>query len=75
MEKIVIANPFAGLLSMIVCVEGEATDEEILAVCNSQNPSGTTLGWCEVLHGAFPESGGPVQCSEYPERTHYVVIC
>lgn len=66
---------------MQVCAERDATDEEILAVCNRENPSGTTNGWAEVVRETVEGSrfktpdALPVQCAQSPERIHFVVLC
>ena len=70
MDRVIITRGMIGLCHMQVCVGVEATDEEILAVANRENPSGTALGWCEVLR-----SGAPTVCDEYPERRHLLVQC
>lgn len=77
MGRVVITRPYNGLVAMQVCVVKDATDEEILAVCNKENPSGTSLGWCEVVRKALedrPESG-PIVCANDAERLHLLVIC
>jgi hypothetical protein len=56
---------------MQVCAEADATDEEILEVCNRENPSGTSLGWCKVLKN----DPALVICEFYPERRHFLVEC
>ena len=75
-ERIVITKMFNGICGMQVCVVKDATDEEILAICNRENPSGTTLGWCEVARETHEdEKARPVQCANDPERLHLLVIC
>ena len=54
----------------------ECTDEEILRVCNKENPSGTTLGWCSVVRSDAKEpKRNPVACAQEPGRTHFLVAC
>ncbi len=48
MDRVVVTIPFSGICYMQVCAVSDATDEEILEVANSKNPSGTTNGWVEV---------------------------
>jgi hypothetical protein len=48
-ERIIITIPFHGICHMQVCAEKDVTDEEILKICNEQNPSGTINGWSTVL--------------------------
>lgn len=43
MNKVVVTRPFMGICGMQVCAHKDATDEEILAVCNGENPSGTSV--------------------------------
>lgn len=71
-EKIIVTKPFVGICHMQVCAESDATDEEILKVCNSQNPSGTSNGWTEVIREG---EGGPVECADVKGRTHFLVSC
>ncbi len=77
MKKVIITAPFKGICHMQVCTEETATDEEILAVCNLENPSGTTYGWITVCHGddEFYGKIAPVRCKDYPNRIHYLVTC
>ena len=74
MDRIIITKPFHGICHMQVCCEKDATDEEILSICNSENPSGTTLGWCSVLRDG---NGGqsPLVCADNPDRLHILVGC
>ena len=63
---------------MQVCALSDATDEEILAVCNSENPSGTSLGWCRVIRDLEEDETKqmlPVECEDHPGRTHFLVSC
>lgn len=72
MNKIVITRPILGICHMQVCADKDATDTEILEVCNSENPAGTTNGWCEVVRNG---DGAPVVCSDDPNRLHILVAC
>jgi hypothetical protein len=72
MERVTISRPAIGLLYMQVCVVEDATDEEILEVCNLRNPSGTELGWCSVKREG---EHGPVQCADHEGRIHILVGC
>ena len=72
MNRIVVTNSFCGICHMQVCAESDVTDEEILAVCNAENPSGTSLGWCGVVREG---DGAPVQCDDEPGRTHFLASC
>lgn len=76
-----VTKLFSGICGMQVCAESDATDDEILAVCNRENPSGTTNGWAEVVREAVEGSmfktpdAVPVTCANDPQRTHFVVLC
>ena len=71
-EKVVVLNPFVGLCHMQVCAEKDATDEEILKVCNQENMAGTTNGWCDIVRSG---DGAPVVCADDPERLHILAVC
>ncbi len=81
MERVIITRPFIGICNMQVCAIKDATNEEILAVCNKENPAGTTNGWREVVRTEDPDSlfstreSLPVRCEDNPERLHLIVLC
>ena len=64
---------------MQVCAEKDATDEEILQVCNSENPSGTSKGWYKVIRNIeedlYAESMCPKQCAYSSDRLHFLIVC
>jgi hypothetical protein len=68
MNRVVILKPVVGLCYCQVCAVDDANDDEILEVCNRENPSGTSAGWCEVIHE-------PVRCIDDPDRVHLLVAC
>lgn len=70
MERVIVTRGMVGICHMQVCTVVNATDEEILAVANRENPSGTSLGWCKVLR-----DDAPVACDAYPRRRHFLVEC
>ena len=76
MKKVEITNNFVGVCHMQVCVAKDATDEEILEVCNAENPSGTTNGWLQVVRedDERPQMES-VQCQDDPNRIHLLVAC
>jgi len=80
MPRVQVTNPFCGLIHMQVCAVPDATDEEILEVCNRENVCGTTLGWAKVIRepdgdiGENPEAA-PVPCEEHEGRVHFLVSC
>ena len=83
MDRVVITKSWAGLAGMQVCVIADATDEEILDVCNRLNPAGISGGWSEVVRtintdapGIFDTQGMlPKQCEDHADRMHYLVTC
>jgi hypothetical protein len=76
MRRVEITRPVMGLCQMQVCAVHEATDQEILEVCNRENPSGTTYGWVKVIRNDsdYPQCN-PGPCAQYPERTHFLILC
>lgn len=79
MNRVEVSKPIHGLLLMQVCAESDVTDEEILETCNSENPSGTSGGWQEVIRGTrggrWGENQLPLKCEQNPERMHFLVSC
>ena len=80
MNRIVVTRPFLNIFTMQVCAVSDATDEEILEACNSENPSGTSNGWTHVIRKPDGSLGqednkAPVQCADDPNRTHFLVLC
>jgi len=72
MTRVTITRTFCGLIHMQVCTVPDATDEEILDVCNRENPSGTTWGWTRVVREG---EGEPVPCGDDAGRVHVLVSC
>lgn len=80
LPRVQVSDPYASFFMMQVCAESDATDEEILEVCNRDNPAGTTNGWSEVIRepdGSLgkEENKAPIQCEDHPGRTHFLVLC
>lgn len=78
MKRVEITQPVVGIYAMQVCAVGDATDEEILEVCNRDNRSGTSLGWVRVIRdreGDNKPNNGPVACADHPNRTHFLIEC
>lgn len=83
MEKprVEVSRAIVGLCGMQVCACKDATDPEILAVCNRDNPSGTSCGWTHVIRKVESDtmwddpSALPVQCHDDRERLHFLVSC
>ena len=72
---VVITRSFLGICHMQVCATWHVTDEEILRVCNSKNPSGTSLGWCRVIRSQDEGKLAPVPCADDSSRLHILVAC
>jgi len=70
--RVVVSSIFLNLFTMQVCCVKDATDEEILKVCNTENRSGTSGGWQTVVRDG---EGKPGQCEKYPDRYHILVQC
>ncbi len=77
MDKVVVTIAFMGFCAMQVCAHEDATDEEILVVCNSENPSGTRGGWSKVVREEKdgPKGSMPIRCDDNPDRFHFIVLC
>jgi len=71
-KRVIVTNPFHGICHMQVCAAKDATDDEILRVYNTENPSGTTLDWCTVVHDG---DGAPAVCANDADRLHILVAC
>lgn len=81
MKRVEITRPMASICGMQVCAVKDATNEEILDVCNKQNPSGTSNGWSVVVRAVEEDSmfetkdNLPVQCENHSNRLHFIVLC
>ncbi len=80
MPRVEVSRCFVGLINMQVCAVADATDDEILEVCNRENPCGTTNGWAKVVRepdGEFgePAEAAPVPCEDHEGRVHFLVSC
>ncbi len=80
--NVLVTRSFYGICSMQVCAHKNATDDEILAVCNGENPSGTSNGWAKVVRESEGDDSlfagptkAPVVCADDPERLHIIVNC
>ena len=84
MNRVIVTRCVLGICYMQVCKD--ATDEEILLVCNAENPSGTTNGWVSVVrtleqapaYPEYPEIAAnqlPGPCADHPDRLHILVGC
>ena len=76
MDRVIVTNGFVNICTMQVCAVADAEDDEILAVCNSENRSGTTHGWSRVIRDDTENpQRNPVVCDAHPERRHFLVVC
>lgn len=79
MERVVITKSIVGIAHMQVCAVADATDEEILEVCNRENPSGTSNGWVTICRNSEPHefwrNTMPMICKDDPGRRHFLVAC
>ena len=75
--RVIVTRPIVGIAHMQVCAAQDASDDEILAVCNRENPSGTEHGWGTVCRAddEFWGKVGPVTCQSDPTRVHFMVAC
>ena len=77
MNRVIVTKAICGIAHMQVCAAADATDEEILEVCNRENLSGTANGWSKVCRedDEFWGKVAPVTCADDPERKHFMVAC
>lgn len=77
MNRVVVSRAMVGIYGMQVCACKDASDDEILNVCNTENPAGTSNGWTCVIRDAEREGPKcvPAQCADDPERMHFLVTC
>jgi hypothetical protein len=81
-DRVFIMRSFAGLRAMQVCVLPEVPDEEILQVCNRENPQLGTIRWHTVVKDVkhamecvvSPEAA-PGPCQSRVGRLHKIVLC
>ena len=74
-DRVVVTNPFAGLLYMQVCVAKGVRDKEILEQANAKNPCGTTAGWGTVIRKKTEYTPGTVKCADDSTRQHILLSC
>ncbi len=75
MNRVVVTRGVIGICHMQVCAVSDVEDDEILTVCNRENPSGTTCGWYRVIRKDNEYAQGPVVCSDDETRKHFIVSC
>jgi len=74
-KRVIVTDPMHGITGMQVCCVKDATDEEILRVCNEENPAGTEHGWQVVVRNNEYGYANPVVCSADKERLHILIVC
>jgi len=81
-QRVATALEYAGLRATQVCVVADATDEEILAHCNSTNPQGVSGGWHSVVRTiedcdrlGVDHVAVPGDCEDCPGRKHMIAVC
>ena|SRR3990172_6866517 len=80
-ERVVISKMFVSLLFMQVCAVPDATDEEILELCNRKNVCGTSAGWSYVVRAKrdddywITDNHLPKPCEQFAPRLHFLVGC
>lgn len=74
MDRVTVSRSVVGICHMQVCAVADATDAEILKVCNGENPSGTQAGWTTVIREG-EDNQRPVQCQSLGDRLHFLVSC
>lgn len=77
MKRVIVTRPIFGICHMQVCAAKDATDEEILEVCNRENLAGTQNGWSHVCRedSEFWGPTAPVTCADDENRLHILVAC
>ena len=75
-KRVIITRAVFGICHMQVCAIDDATDEEILAAANRENPSGTTNGWGRVIRDDTENPKmNPTRCADDENRTHLLLVC
>ena len=75
LARVIVTAPILGICHMQVCAVADASEVEILEVCNRENPSGTTNGWAHVCRECEDEKQRPVPCQNDSTRLHILVSC
>lgn len=77
MDKVIVTRPMVGICHMQVCAHKDATDDEIVAVANRENPPGVSSGTWSVTRDVSEFWGDmrSVKCEQEPDRIHYMLGC
>jgi|CXWL01.1.fsa_nt_gi hypothetical protein len=72
MDRILVTRRQLGPIHMQVCIDPAAADDEILTVCNTQNPRPSGSTWQSVRRncGKIPMTK---PCPAHPYRLHFLV--
>lgn len=72
-EQLVVYSQ--GLCYCSACASKELTREEVEALVNRLNPSGTSHAW-EISEEPFASGApNPSPCNDGPGRLHYLLVC
>ncbi len=79
-KRVIITQGMVGICHMQVCAVEDATDDEILEVCNRENQPGTTNGWSRVIrepdeNRSESHHSAPIPCEDMAGRLHFLVVC
>lgn len=81
-DRVFVTNVFAGFRAMQVCVREDVPDEEILEVCNNENPQLVEGGWHTVVRDeehagecGVDGTAAPGPCADCEGRMHKIVLC
>ena len=77
LPDVIVTKPLIGLTAMQACVRKGQSDEGILLLVNELNPCGTSHGWMKVVHkgNKVYKNCVRVQCQDYPDREHVIILC
>lgn len=77
LPDVIVTRTMIGLTAMQACVRKGQSDEGILLLVNQLNPCGTSRGWMKIVHKGDKEYENcvPVQCQDYSDREHIIIIC
>lgn len=79
MEDVIVTKPMIGICHMQACVQKGVEDDHILKRVNELNLCGTINGWSRVIRKPLEEYDVegqlPVQCVDYEDREHVIIVC
>ena len=81
-QRVLVTMPYAGFRAMQVCVMEGVPDDEILSICNAENPQLVSGGWHTIVRDAahaaelgVDTTAAPGKCVECPGRWHKIALC